>query len=348
MLMKALRYIGLVLVIFLWAEAYFPEFYLAMGKSHLFPDDYRYGDLYRLSFLPQFKEKASICPDLLPGKSADHKTNIFIIGDSFTEEQRVNANDFKAQNYDYTHWAKSKDIVLDTAQRNVLILETVERTFREHFGKEADNFRIVKNPGKNEENAPKPYVTKKQRLENFIKIFFPGGTEERLEHTLFNYDFFLFFKEIKAAFNLRFFDRAEKKVVLSKDRQSLFYFEEVESGEHQTSSFSEVSEAEIQHLVEMINQTQDKYKKAGFDEVYLSIIPNKVSILAPDLGKYNHIIEKVQTDRALKVPVIDVYSDFVRQPSEMYLKSDTHWSCAGRDIWLKKVNYSIFSPESNQ
>ncbi|MFC0181855.1 hypothetical protein ACFFJX_04535 [Pseudarcicella hirudinis] len=54
--MKALRYIGLVLVIFLWAEAYFPEFYLAMGKSHLFPDDYRYGDLYRLSFLPQFKE----------------------------------------------------------------------------------------------------------------------------------------------------------------------------------------------------------------------------------------------------------------------------------------------------
>ena len=84
--------------------------------------------------------------------------------------------------------------------------------------------------------------------------------------------------------------------------------------------------------------------KAGFDEVYLSIIPNKVSILSPDMGKYNQLIERVQSDLNLKIPVIDTYSDFKKNPTKYYLKSDSHWTCEGRDIWLDKVNNILVTP----
>ena len=54
MLSKIIKYSVLAVAIFLWLQAYSPWIYKSTG---LFPDDYRYGDLYRLSYLSEFKEK---------------------------------------------------------------------------------------------------------------------------------------------------------------------------------------------------------------------------------------------------------------------------------------------------
>lgn len=340
MLSKILKYSVLFLAIYLWLHAYSP---LVYKSSRLFPDDYRNGDLYHLSYLPQFKEKLQPCS---PAKSVSSKSkvNLFVIGDSFTEAQRVDKNDINALNYTNIHWSNQTDIQLDTNIRNVLILETVERTFKDHFSQEVNQFRLEKNEEKVENKKSWKRIVKENIIQTMAFIFpEKDGIEQRFESSLFSYDLFLTFREIKATMNNTFFDRVERKVILSNDKKSIFFSEEsLPTDSH--SAFYPFSEAERTLLIQNINAARKKYLQAGFDEVYLSIIPNKVSILAPDLGKYNHLIEQIQADSSLEIPIIDTFSDFRKNPSKYYLKSDSHWTCEGRDIWLNKVNKILATP----
>ena len=330
----------LTIAVYLWIQAYSPFVYKEIGgKLKLFPDDYRYGDLYRLSYLPQFKNDAIECEH-------GHFTNkkpiqLFLIGDSFTEEPKINLQDFPIESYQYVHWAKHANYHLDTNRRNILILETVERTFKDHFSRVADNF--FNQESVNEKTSFMQRIEKQVvKLGNIVS---PKGTEDRLAHTLFNYDIFLSFRELKASLNLNFFGRTEDEVVLSKDKTQVFYADEADSI-NSKSAFYPIKDSEIDLFIQNINQTRNKYLNVGFDEVYLSIIPNKVSILAPDLGKYNHLIELIQGDKRLEMPIIDTYSVFKKSPQKYYLKSDTHWNCEGREAWLEKVNLILVQQNS--
>jgi hypothetical protein len=345
MSIKFIKISVILLAIFLWIQAYSPLVYKSTG---LFPDDYRNGDLYRLSYLPQFKENAIKCSSAPISKKFDQVTrsHLYIIGDSFTEEERVSRKDFPVEKYSYIHWAKQANIQLDTLKRNILILETVERTFKEHFVQEANNFII----GNKVETEIVPQSSWKgqliSKIKSVISFCFPDkeGIEQRFEHTLFNYDFFLNFRETKAMLNQKLFGRVEKKVVLSKNEDSIFYSEEADSTDHH-SAFYPLTQSEIDLFVKNINQTKEKYLKAGFDEVYLSIIPNKVSVVSPDLGKYNHLIERIETDKRVQTPLIKTYEDFKKSPQKYYLKSDTHWNCEGRNLWLEKVILKTLTPQ---
>ena len=332
MFRKFVKYLVLMIAIYLWIQAYSPVVYKEIGgKLRLFPDDYRYGDLYRLSYLPQFKQDALECEHV----HFEHKKPIqlFLIGDSFTEEPKINLQDFPIEKYQYVHWAKHANYKLDTTKRNILILETVERTFKEHFSKVVNNFS-------NEEDIREKSSFKQKikiEVDELEKNIAPKGTEDRLAHTLFNYDFFLWFRELKAGLNLKLFGRTEDEVVLSKDKTHIFYKEEADSTDLH-SAFYPIHQTEIDLFVKNINQTRETYLQAGFEEVYLSIIPNKISILSPDFGKYNHLIERIQGDNRLETPLIETYSIFKKTPQKYYLKSDTHWTCDGRAVWLEKVN----------
>jgi hypothetical protein len=280
----------------------------------------------------------------MTGVKKEQNVNLYIIGDSFTEEQRVSKKDIIAANYTNIHWSKETDIQLDTTQKNILILETVERTFKEHFSQEVDNFNLGKI---NQENTERKSWKRrlKEKIDRSIAFIFPKSEsiEQRFEASLFSYDFFLKFRELKANLNNIFFDRIEKKVILSKDKNNIFFSEE-SSPTDSHSAFYPFNDKEKAVLVNNINNTQKKYLSEGFDEVYLSIIPNKVSILAQDLGNYNHLIERIQADSSLNTPIIDTYSEFIQNPSKYYLKSDSHWTCEGRDLWLKKVNKILTAP----
>ena len=342
MLKTTLKYTVLVVSLFLWIQAYSPFVY---KFSKLFPDDYRYGDLYRLAYLPQFKEFQNREIIDTPKKKLNNHTNLFVIGDSFTEKERVSQNDFMADSYTNVHWAKQTEIQLDTSHRNVLILETVERTFKDHFSGDVNNFTFQKDRMVDLKIAKSWKRQIKEGVLEVLAFVFPksDGIELRLEHTLFNYDFFLFFKEQKANINLQWFDRVGKNVVISKQKDAIFYYEEADSRETQ-SAFYPVKQQEIDTFIRNINKTSLKYKKAGFEEVYLSIIPNKVSIMSSDLGNYNHLIERIQQDQSLQVPIIDTYSEFTKLPQKYYLKSDSHWNAHGKEIWTKKVNDILSKP----
>lgn len=339
-MLKFTKYFILIIAIFYWAISHFEGLYSWAGKNKIFPDDYRFGDLYRLSFLPEFKGKEKICENKIDRSTVKNNIHLYLLGDSFADESNLNANNFEVEKYKYIHWDKPEIIAdFDTSAKNILILESVERSVKLHFIKESDEIRIANNQ---KNLIVKPNFSIINEFEDWVDVFSNNTkkTEEQLWHTLLNYDFILFIKELKASFDLNFFDRKSTNYNLSTDKKEIFYFEEADAN-CPNSAFYKISDAEIDGFVKNINDSYTHYKSMGFDEVYLSIIPNKVTILAPNLGDYNHVLERIQNHPNLKVNYFDAYSIFKKQPQNIFSKSDTHWNCNGSTIWQSIVNETI-------
>ncbi|MCU0326400.1 MAG: hypothetical protein MUF45_14270 [Spirosomaceae bacterium] len=321
---------------FLWLIGCSSDLSKLLYNQGFLQDDYRYGDLYRLSNLPQFRIPVEKCSN--PALSKIKNSNLILLGDSFTEEGRIGAEHFITEGYKrYFVAADTNFTRLDTSKTNVLIIETVERHVRERFAKPFRNLKIVNSP-------QSTHLAKEKKggevdiLKDLQEFEIPYKTE-RHESALFSSDFALSIKEAKAWFNWKFFDRTDSMVVVTKDGQNILYGVDVKNGVN--SCFDEVSDDEIDKIVENLNDTYNHYRKLGFDEVYLTICPNKTSIVAPNIGKYNRIIERIQLHQNLKMPFFDVFSPFSSSKTLLYDKGDTHWNCAGKQVWIDKVNESL-------
>ncbi len=75
----------------------------------------------------------------------------------------------------------------------------------------------------------------------------------------------------------------------------------------------------------------------GFDEVLLTIIPNKSLIFEPNRLNYNRIIERIQQHSDLEMPYINMH-ELLKNKPEFYHKGDGHWNNKGKMIWLNQVN----------
>lgn len=329
--MKILRAIVLLVTGIIWISGCSTTLLNEFYRSELIPDDYRYGDLYRLSNLIQFKDPKEKCsPYFNAKKNNPEKIALYLIGDSFTEQQRIGKADFFADTYQYAHWATQLHLKLDTTYTNIIVLESVERKVREHFISPISNIF----PGDS------TYITipEDARLVNRLdQLFMATSTEERLSTILFQFEYILKIKELKSWINFHFFERTDPKVTVSKDGEVLSYIEETDSSLF-TSSFNFVAQSEIDSIVRIINFDNSYLKKLGFDKVFLAIIPNKTSVLMPDYGIYNHLLEKIENHSSLEVPVLSIFKDFNVMNECPYLKGDSHWSCAGQYRWLEKAN----------
>jgi len=340
--MKGVRFLILALALLVFLAGVSSPVLRWFYEVGLVADDYRYGDLYRLANLPQFKAREQPCPPGHPANAPRLPIDLYLIGDSFTEPERIGPGDFPVQRYHNTHWAKQSAIQLDPNRTNVLILETVERHFREHFAQAVLNLRVVADTTR----LPAPPAEKPNwatRIHGLEETIAPPGTEERLENLLFSNDFFLWFKELKASLNLRWFDRTNPKVSLVGGGNQLVYALDTDSTAIH-ASFTPLSDRELNSLVDSVNQVAERYRRLGFDQVYLSIIPNKVSLVDPQYGTYNRLIERVQQHPALRVPVIDAYTPMRESREPVYAPSDSHWNCRGRAIWLEAVNRQLRTP----
>ncbi len=324
-MMKILKYFTLILFAFLW--------FLGCSKTaskyaydhHIVEDDYRYGDLYRLANLREFRFKVEKCDQDFTGKKSS--VALYLAGDSFTEDGRLDGDNFATETYLRGFVAEPNKGYTLKPGRKILIIETVERHFRERFQK----------PWKNWDIATGREIVKDQTLEEkLLGIKVPYNTQMH-ESLLFGSDFMMKIREIKAKLNLWLFGKTDDKVKLHNGH--LLYYLDVNPGT--SSCFDEIQDSEIELMVMNVNLTYDYYKSLGFDEVYLSIIPNKTSVLAQDLGKYNHLIEKIEGNNNLKMPMISVYQDFLKK--NLYLKGDSHWNCEGQQIWVDKVNEKLLN-----
>lgn len=332
--MRFLRFAVLMLAGILWAGGLFGSVSHWLYEIGVIVEEYRFGDLYRLSPLPQFKQAPPVCPSA--NRSSDTaSTHLYIIGDSFTEPERMEKSDFRVSHYQRASWGHQQRIQLDPTKRNVLLIESVERHVREHFEYPVREFVVESDTNR----TPVQQPTFFERISS--GFHFGKDVEERLEATLFSHDWAFWFKERKASLTLNWFDRTSSKVSLSQDKKQLFLKLDTDTTLKIVSSFSGLTDRETTILADSVNATATYYRRLGFNAIYLSIIPNKASILETHRSDYNHLIERLQTNPRLVVPTINIYDVFKHAPVSPYLKSDTHWTCEGRAIWLERARQKI-------
>ncbi|GHB81344.1 hypothetical protein [Persicitalea jodogahamensis] len=330
--MKILRVIVLLIFGLIWLAGCSNEILFTLYKNEIIPDDYRYGDLYRLSNLAEFRDPKQECPGItLP--EPRQKIAFYLIGDSFTERQRVDSSDFAVTRYYWAHWGENLHFKLDTAFTNIILLESVERNVRPHFGTPISNLipdssTFIQLPGD------------ERFMHRLDRMFASDGVEDRLNTILFQFDPILRFKELKSWINQRFFDRTDPKVTLSGDGSTLAYYEDTDSTLI-NSSYNTVPDSEVDSLVVVINYDEMLLKNMGFDQVWFSVIPNKATVLMPNYGAYNHIIERISQHPELDVPSVQILHEFMNVGSGAYLTGDSHWSCSGQRLWLEKVNQQV-------
>lgn len=340
--MKYVRYTLLLFFGILWIAGCSSDILNFLYRTETIPDDYRYGDLYRLSNLGQFKELKTACPPYPGTKSQKDgkKVALYIIGDSFTEPQRVDQRDFGVDYYQYAHWGTILHLKLDTNYTNIVMLESVERKVREHF---ASPIALIQ-----PDSATFITVPQDPRLVTQVdNLFSSTPVEDRLTIILFQFDSILKIKELKSWINYTFFERTDPKVTVSKGGEHVVYVEDTDT-DYPEASYSIVNDSEIDTIVNVMARNKAYLHQLGFDQVWLSMIPNKASILMPDYGVYNHLIERIQGHPALEVPFIDIYQDFSVMKEAAYLRSDSHWTCEGRYRWLEKVNDRLNRFRQNQ
>ena len=302
----------------------------------------RWGDLTSMSYLDQVKKFCAPADYVFDKPGGEQNTNIalYLYGDSYVREIPKDAFagiDTFAFHFRYdTH-----DYTLNPARRNILIIEASERFVRERFRTPAllQNLRVKGEPA-GDAAAMAPPKKSPQNTPFRITDLFNPYINQNLEYHLFNYNFLIFPRQVKAALNYKLFNRASGDVVISDNGNFLFYKITVLQN-NLCSSYDRLATNETNTIVASLDTIYDHYKRAGFDEIYFSAIPNPVTILQP--GPYNNLIPLIQNDPKMKMPCIDLYTPFKQSPApaSLYRAGDTHWSNKGMQMWLQKVNNAL-------
>ncbi|MCE6991665.1 hypothetical protein [Dyadobacter sp. CY323] len=331
--MKFLRYLVLITFCIIWAIGLSPFLVNKLMHDGVIEDGYHYGDLYRLSNLSQFQDPRKACIGYTPPPKpqTSKKSHLYVIGDSFTED-RVGKQDFSVDEYTFVHWRELLHIKLDTTETNIMLMESVERHFRQKS--ESRLNILIPDTATFVTKVPAPKFA--HRLDN---AFAANFTQDRLDALLFQNDLFLTIKEWKADFNRYVFGRVNSGVTLVNNGQDVVYYMDTDTTI--TSSFNELDKYELDSIVMNVNETRDYLDSLGFQHVILSIIPNKVSVINPEYGEYNRLIERVYSHPKLGVPYIDVLPEFRKMGNKAYQNGDSHWTCEGQYLWLDKANALI-------
>ncbi|MCW3122628.1 MAG: hypothetical protein JWQ38_2120 [Flavipsychrobacter sp.] len=309
-------------------------------------DELDHGDLASLSYLyniKQFAQPKWIEPEHAIFNGVKH-TALYIHGDSYTRFIKDTEQFAGLSSYHFIDRNRGGTFHLDTTQKNILIIEISERYLRNYFS----NLDIFSNFSEAGNDGPTSSSLLKEITPRLSYASFPGNIKldsifnvninQNLQFNLFNYQFIMPMFGCKAAINYYLFHRASGDVVISADKKFLFLKETV-SVDDKSSSYSPLPADEVSAIVERFNTIYDHYKQAGFNEAYLSIIPNSATINQPE--GYNNLIPAIQNDPQLKIKVIDVYTPFTMSQELVYQTGDTHWNRKGLKIWLDIVNKKL-------
>jgi hypothetical protein len=295
-------------------------------------DKFKYGDLYGLSYLPDYKilltPEATIHKDSCAGEKS---INLYALVDSYIFSF-FPADSFYCgvENFFYCRstFLETRKISLDTSKSNILLLEMAERNLYRLL---MDNYDYLGSFLDKDAEPPKTNTSN--------GVVFNKNINQNLENIFWDSRLFTPVKELRSLINYTLLGKVEGDVLISADSEYLLYAPTVDTSSY-ASSFKFISDTQIDTLVARLNFLYNKYKQSGFDEVYLSIIPNSVSILYPGYKSYtyNMLLERVQGNAALQIRYFDVFRDFKNSEVPLYFRSDSHWNMNGAILWLNKLN----------
>jgi hypothetical protein len=310
-------------------------------------DRYLHGDLFGLSYLPQFKnldKKFTYCTDIENPKIAPY--NLYILGDSylgsgFIKDKSVFVG---VENLTYNHFDNREKVEweIDTSKFNLLLIERAERYIHRFSDTNHLDWKYQLNERNNGTVANlMKHNTLPKGISNFFQYsneyLFNPMLESNIEFLLFDYRFFTPVKELKAWFNHTFFSRTNKDVVISKDNNYLFLNETIDST-NRLSAFFPYRNDDVVYMVKGLNRLTSQFKAMGFDTVVLSIIPNPVSVLDPARGLYNNLPDRILKHTEITKPTLNVLDTFRKAPCKLFYSADSHWNQNGFKIWLNEYN----------
>lgn len=306
------------------------------------PDLYQYGDLYRFSFLNEYKESSPHC--LPPPAKPETRTDLFVLGDSFAAPfSKLNFPGVR--NFSFVNWNQfdgfKVKLKTDSSVRNVLIIESSEKHILLRFSK-----RQVKRfmPMLSDTGKPGFHLTEKETgftgtLEKYAGR--PAVADQNLNILLFSNEAVLRIKETKADFNRSVFGRIAGEVEEYPAKNMLLQRMTTDLDYLYMSSFRPVSSSRENETFDGMKRLQAHFRKAGIDTVIFACIPNPVSAIAANYrGRtYNQLIPKLETQmKASKTGFVSVFSEFSQLKEKVYRRGDTHWNHKGEAIWQKKAN----------
>jgi hypothetical protein len=307
-------------------------------------DKFRYGDLFGISFLPEYKFELAKEPSYVKKQKFDipPEITLYMTHDSYVGfHLGTDTNFYGISKIIHKEWFKGEPIqaVLDTSRINVLMFEVSERFFRYisdsiTLKKEVE---VYKDSSQLKQNI-KPMIEKEPGfLQSTWDYIFNPQTNENLEFNAFDYHFITPLRELKAQLNYKLFGRISKEVVVSNHNDHLYYAETIDTAQ-KSSSFNTLTDDEVKNSIAYLNATYKYYKALGFDEVYMTIVPNPISVLCPERDKYNGLLPRVEKDSSLRMPMIRLYDIYRKSPTSVYYRSDTHWNDDGFTIWLNEFH----------
>ncbi|SEO23629.1 hypothetical protein SAMN05192574_106204 [Mucilaginibacter gossypiicola] len=311
-------------------------------------DKWDYGDLYGVSFLPQYKFKLEPFKEYpyKPGRKSTNKV-LYIIGDSYLADKTLSGA-FDA--FDNVIFLDRRfgfgPIKLDTTKQNYLIMEFSERNLNGYDIDKTFEIRWTTNDIRsavNVSNKPLPGgppLPHESIFERLGRIIFHKDLSRNLELILFDNKLATPFKEAKASLNYQLFDRVANEVVVSTDKKRLLFNTTIDTSSVQ-SAFRPKTEHGIDSIINNLDIAKNYYLSIGFKKVFLSVIPNPVSVYDDKRMPYNHLLERVEQKTDLTV--IPLYNIFKADNRNLFYRSDSHWNPQGLDTWVNEANKVLTS-----
>lgn len=314
-------------------------------------DMYRYGDLYGLCYLPQYRMPVKKTSTIPLYKSNTSGINLYTICDSYLRIYLPQQSLYCG--VDTMFFAKINGhekltTPLDPQKQNILLLEIAERNLRTTLRNASNVNNLISVKGQ-QQHLLHADSQKTSLFSNLSSFLFNKSINANIELNIWDFFFETPIKEFKAFLNLKLFNVVDQNVVVSPDEKYLLYKPTIDTT-LVTSSFQHIPDTEIKSIVDNLNQIYADCRNAGFNKIYLAVIPNPVSILFPNYKglQYNQLVTRVQNSGNLKMQVVDIFSIFKISPIPVYSTSDSHWNMDGAYIWLNKFNKMLSGQESTR
>jgi hypothetical protein len=310
-------------------------------------DRWRYGDLYGLCFLPQYKFLLEPFKTY-PGNDKKPATSniLYIIGDSFLADKTLAGAFDKFDNVIFLDRRfQFGPIKLDTTKNNYLMMEFAERNLVDYDLAKTPEIewpqKNIRTKNLNDATIPQPASTLPTSLPDRVgNILFNKDLSRNLEIILFYNKIFTPVKEFKAWINYKLTGWLPKEVAVSTDKKRLLMNVTVDTTYRQ-SAFRQISDKEVETISNNLDSAQNYYKSIGFKKVFLSVIPNPVSIYDAKRMNYNHLLQRIE--KSNKFPVNSLFNKYKAEDKNLYYRSDGHWNPYGLDIWVKTTNATLDS-----
>lgn len=309
-------------------------------------DKFTFGDLYGLTYIKPFKMPRDTSFVALPVLQTDSsKYKMHIIGDSylysfFSMDPRYFEKTGAVQ---FVRWSTPSPVPyrLATDKKNILLIECVERNFRNLMQVQEIRNRIEVQPVAKSEPQTSGLFRWFSQLNTSVKqTLYHPTLENNLEFLLFNLGIWAPFKELKSALNFYVFGRLDNDVRVSKNWKQLYLTQTVDP-EKVGSSFYPTSDEEVGAYVAQLNEVEAYFKSKGFDQIIFSIIPNPVGVLNTENKRTNQIIQRIAAHPDWKGILVDPTLRLQKNAKDNFFPSDSHWNQRGAAIWLGQLNETL-------